>query len=122
MKTKLFLMAAACGVVLSLGACSKSAPNPLKTVDSEHTGTFLVRASIYGEDKLNMPENRHRQAFLRCMQGIETSSTCNKLYVYMVEYAKKDPDFRSLTVSDLKELKGSPEWREIRKNYNEYGM
>lgn len=118
MKHPLLVVGTFCAMTLSLSACSKSTTDPLQTIDGHRVGKFLVRASIHAENQLKLPESLHKNGYLRCMQGIEPSSTCEKLYASMVDYAKNDPDFRELTVSNLRDMKGSAFWREIREAYD----
>lgn len=114
-KTKIIT---ACVFGLLLSACSKGDPNPLQTIDNDHVGKFLVKASVYAEEKLHLPKAIHKKAYLRCMQGAESSATCEKVYEAMVDYAKTDLDFKLLTVSELKAMKDSPQWKTLRGDYD----
>ncbi len=117
MKTINIKIIAACLVGLLLCACSKGDPNPLQMMDNDHVGKFLVKSSVYAEQKWHLPKSIHKKAYLRCMQGVESNSTCQKVYEAMVEYAKSDLDFKLLTVSELKAMKNSPQWKTLRGDY-----
>ena len=89
-------------LLASLAGCT-SHKNPLKAAPPVIGGKFVYSASKVAEKKLHVFQQSGGDAYNQCMTGKAKKAFCSKLYQAMVDYAKTREDFKSLTVSDLKD-------------------
>ena len=87
---------------LLLSACSAH-KNPLTQTDKKTASTFLVNASEHTEKALKYtPEKAIGGDYYgQCMAHKHAAKNCEKLYKGMLQYATTQPDFKSLSKSDL---------------------
>ena len=104
---------------LTLAACSQQNPlqKELKTNGTKATAKFLLMAAKYGEHELKLSQDIGSGfVYSNCMKGKTTGEKCTKLYSEMVIFAHKNPEYRSLSVSDITDKKL---WQSISQDYDD---
>jgi len=97
MKHKVLTAAVLASATL-LSACHQDA---LKRQPEEKTLAFLIKASSIAGKKLHV-EYKPSHAYSFCMSGNPTKIDCDALYDEMIKVAKTTPDFKDLTLKELK--------------------
>jgi hypothetical protein len=98
MKNKVLTAAVLASATL-LSACHQDA---LKRQPEEKTLAFLIKASSIAGKKLHV-EYKPSHAYSFCMTGNPTKIDCDALYEEMLVVAKTTPDFKDLTLNELKD-------------------
>ncbi len=99
-------------IFLGLNACSLGHKNPLAHSNDEDAAKFLVAASQYAEVKIK--NNQSDQGYAECMNGKLDSKTCHLIYKNMLNYAKTQSQFKTLSEDDLKD---TDRWQNIKEYY-----
>jgi hypothetical protein len=102
-------------VSVSLAACFGQT-NPLKTNKVKNSAAFLVKASKYAEQQLNIYTPPGGAAYGQCMNNQLKPSLCSKLYSKMVDYSKSTSGFKGLSTSDLTNVST---WKQIESAYGQ---
>jgi len=82
-----------------LSACHQDA---LKREPQDKTIAFLIKASSIAGKKLHV-SYKPSHAYSFCMTGNPTKIDCDALYEGMLAVAKTTPDFKDLTLKELKD-------------------
>ena len=94
-----------------LFGCSQK--NPLNQPNKKANATFLVNASKSAEKQLNIRASG--AMYGQCMDGKAKQATCDALYKKIVDYAKTQPNYKNITVVNLKDKKA---WQILKEDYS----
>lgn len=100
--------------IASLGGCSKLEPNPLSTVPASTATHFLESADKVAVRKIRV--NWGHTGYQDCMDGKHKAIDCNRLYSVMLDYAKTQRLFASLTKAQLTD---QSVWKKLKDAYEE---
>jgi len=101
-------------VFLGLVGCAKHT-NPLMKVTHKKAALFLVHASQYAEKQLKIYQPPGGTIYGQCMEGSAENVNCERLYRSMLQYGKLKPEFKALTLLDLK---NTTMWDAVKDSYN----
>ncbi len=103
-RTKKIIQGSAIIMVCVLGIMACSSSNPMKKMDKKEVASFLVDASMYAENKLNVKnhENAKGKSYGFCITGNPLAFVnCSDLYSSMMIYAKETQKFKGLSIKHL---------------------